>query len=57
MTYMPGNNQQPASLEDPEIITLGKKDQHILVETLLTYETPNEALLAAAKQYLETHKQ
>ena len=44
------------TIREYEIIALGKHDQHMLMESLLTYETPNEDLLAAAKQYLETHK-
>ena len=44
------------TIREYEVITLGKKDQRIFMDALLSYETPNEALRSAAIQYLETQQ-
>lgn len=41
------------TIREYESIALGKEDQRVLMDALLNYETPNKALRAAAKEYLE----
>jgi uncharacterized protein (DUF1778 family) len=42
------------TIEKYQVITLGKEDQRIFMDALLNYESPNDALTSAAKQYLES---
>jgi uncharacterized protein (DUF1778 family) len=42
------------TIEKYQIITLGKEDQRVFMDALLNYESPNDALASAAKQYLES---
>lgn len=44
--------QQHLKTREHDVMMLGVEDARVFMDALLTYEVPNEALRAAAKEYL-----